>query len=99
MARRMDYRIDFRAPAEKIYQDFTSCAYWETLMDAYRFLTPQSEITTFTLDGSGNDVIFKQNPPRACLPPVARSVIPLDMIITREQHFDPYAHANKQGKG
>jgi hypothetical protein len=99
MARRMDYRIDFGAPAEKIYQDFTSRAYWETLMDAYRFLTPQSEITTFTSDGSGTDVVFKQNLPRAYLPPVARSVIPVDMIITREQHFDPYDHANRLGNG
>ena len=36
MARRMDYTIAFDAPAEKIYQDFTSRDYWETLMDAYR---------------------------------------------------------------
>ena len=99
MARRMDYRIDFGAPAEKIYQDFTSRAYWETLMDAYRFLTPQSEITTFTSNGSGTDIVFKQNLPRMYLPPIARSVVPVDMIITREQHFDPYDHANKQGNG
>ncbi len=92
-------RIDYGAPAEKIYQDFTSRAYWETLMDAYRFLTPQSEITRFTSDGSGTDVVFKQNLPRAYLPPIARSVVPVDMIVTREQHFDPYDHANKQGKG
>ena len=99
MARRMDYRIAFAAPAEKIYQDFTSRAYWETLMDAYRFLTPQSEITKFTSDGSGTDIVFKQNLPRMYLPPIARSVMPVDMIITREQHFDPYDHANKRGNG
>ena len=34
MSRRMDYTIEFDAPAEKIYQDFTSREYWETLMDA-----------------------------------------------------------------
>jgi hypothetical protein len=99
MARRMDYTIRYDAPAEKIFGDFTSRDYWETLMDAYRFLTPQSEITRFTTDGSGTDVVFKQNLPRMYLPPVARSVIPVDMIITREQHFDPYDHANKQGNG
>ena len=99
MARRMDYKIAFTAPAEKIYQDFTSRDYWETLMDAYRFLTPQSEITKFTSDDTGTDIVFKQNLPRMYLPPIARTVMPVDMIITREQHFDPYDHANKHGKG
>jgi hypothetical protein len=99
MARRMDYLISFAAPAEKIYQDFTSRDYWETLMDAYRFLTPQSEITTFTTGEAGTDIVFKQNLPRMYLPPIARSVVPVDMVITREQHFDPYDHANKRGNG
>jgi hypothetical protein len=99
MARRMDYLVSFDAPAEKIYQDFTSRDYWETLMDAYRFLTPQSEIIKFTSGESGTDVVVKQNLPRMHLPPIARTVVPVDMIITREQHFDPYDHANKWGKG
>ena len=99
MARRMDYRIAFDAPAEKIFADFTSRDYWETLMDAYRFLTPQSEITKFTSNGSGTDIVFKQNLPRMYLPPIARSVMPVDMIITREQHFDPYDHGGKRGRG
>jgi hypothetical protein len=99
MARRMDYRICYDAPAEKIFGDFTSCDYWETLMDAYRFLTPQSEITTFTTNESGTDIVLKQNLPRMYLPPVARTVMPADMVITREQHFDPYDHANRRGNG
>jgi len=99
MARRMDYTIEFDAPAEKIYQDFTSRGYWETLMDAYRFLTPQSEITKFTSNGSGTDIVFKQNLPRMYLPPIARSVVPVDMIITREQHFDPFDNAARRGDG
>ena len=99
MARRMDYRVSFDAPAEKIFGDFTSRDYWETLMDAYRFLTPQSEITKFASNGSGTDIVFKQNLPRMYLPPIARNVMPVDMIITREQHFDAYDHASKQGRG
>lgn len=95
----MDYKLTFAAPAEKIYQDFTSRDYWETLMDAYRFLTPQSEITKFTSNGSGTDIVFKQNLPRMYLPPIARTVMPVDMVITREQHFDPYDHTNKRGRG
>ncbi len=95
----MDYKISFDAPAETIYAGFTSRAYWDTLMDAYRFLTPQSEITEFRSDGSGTDIVFKQNLPRMYLPPIARTVMPSDMIITREQHFDPYDPVAKRGGG
>jgi hypothetical protein len=95
----MDYQISFDAPAEKIYQDFISRQYWQTLMDAYRFLTPQSEITVFRSDDSGTDIEFVQNLPREYLPAVARTVMPADMIITRQQHFDPYDHENNRARG
>ena len=55
----MDYTIAFDAPAEKIYQDFASREYWDTLMDAYGWLTPQSVITHFHSDESGTDIAFK----------------------------------------
>ena len=32
MSRRMDYSVAFGAPPEKIYQNFTSREYWQTLM-------------------------------------------------------------------
>ena len=86
----MDYTIAFDAPAEKVYQDFTGRQYWDALMDAYGWLTPQSEITEFRSDESGTDIVFRQNLPRMYLPPVARAVMPVDMIITREQHFAPF---------
>ena len=95
----MDYTIEFDAPAEKIYQDFINREYWQTLMDAYRFLTPQSEITTFSSGERGTDIVFAQNLPRAYLPPVARTVVPVDMIITRTQHFDPYDHDRNRARG
>ncbi len=95
----MDYTLEFDAPAEKIYQDFTSRDYWQTLMDAYRFLTPQSEITTFLSGERGTDIVFVQNLPRMYLPPIARTVVPVDMIITRRQHFDPFDHAKSRAKG
>lgn len=64
----MDYTVAFDAPAEKIYQDFTSRQYWDTLMAAYGWLTPQSEITEFRSDESGTDIVFKQLLPRSELP-------------------------------
>ena len=33
------------------------------------------------------------------LPAVARAVMPGDIIITREQHFDPYDHTTNAAKG
>src|SRR5262245_59659804 len=95
----MDYTIEFDAPAEKIYQDFTSREYWQTLMDAYRFLTPQSEITSFSSTELGTDITFVQNLPRMYLPPIARTVVPVDMVITRTQHFEPYDHGTNRAKG
>ena len=95
----MEYTIEFDAPAEKIYQDFTSREYWQTLMDAYRFLTPQSEITSFSSGERGTDVVFVQNLPRMYLPPIARTVVPVDMIITRKQHFDRYDHDRNRAEG
>ena len=95
----MDYTIEFDAPAEKIYQDFTSREYWQTLMDAYRFVTPQSEITSFATGELGTDIVFVQRVPRMYLPPIARTVMPVDMVITRTQHFDPYDHDKNRAKG
>src|SRR6185312_2141815 len=99
MSRRLDYMVKFDAPSEKIYQDFTSRQYWEALMDAYRQLTPQSEITRFCCDDAGTHIVFTHNLPRASLPPIARTVIPVDMIITREQHFEPYDHSRSRAGG
>ena len=95
----MDYTVAFDAPAEKIYQDFACREYWQTLMDSYRFITPESEITHFRSDERGIDVVFQQNLPRMYLPPVARTVMPVDMIITRQQHFDPYDYTKNRAKG
>jgi hypothetical protein len=101
MSRRMDYTVSFDAPPEKIYQDFTSRDYWQTLMEAYRRVSPQSEssVTSFSSDESGTDIVFNHVMPRSELPPIARTVMPVDMVITRTQHFDPYDHANNRATG
>ncbi|MGX9789497.1 DUF2505 domain-containing protein [Mycobacterium sp. MMS18-G62] len=101
MARRMEHTIAFDTPAEKIYADFTSRDYWQTLMETYRRLSPESgsEITSFTSDERGTDIVFVQVMPRSELPPIARTVMPVDMVITRTQHFDPYDHARNRAKG
>lgn len=95
----MDHVVSFDAPAERIYADFTSRSYWDTLMSAYGWLTPHSEITEFRSDDSGTDIVFKQTMPRSELPPIARSVMPVDMVVTREQHFDPFDPHTKRADG
>jgi hypothetical protein len=101
MARRMEHTIAYDAPAEKIYADFTSRDYWQTMMQAYRRVSPQSEseVTSFTSDERGTDIVFIHVMPRSELPPIARTVVPVDMVITRTQHFDPYDHANNMARG
>jgi hypothetical protein len=90
MSRRLDYVVSFDAPAGKIYQDLTSRQYWEALSDAYQWLTPQSEITEFSSDESGTDIVFKHFAPRSELHPIARKVLPVDLVVARAQHFDPF---------
>ncbi|MDQ2637640.1 MAG: DUF2505 domain-containing protein [Actinomycetota bacterium] len=98
MSRRMDYTIAFDVPAAKMYQDFTSRDYWQSLMDVYRRLTP-STITSFSSDERGTDIVFIQEMPRSELPSIARTVIPADMVITRRQHFDPFDHSKNRAVG
>jgi hypothetical protein len=97
--RRLDYTVNFAAPPEKIYQDFVSRQYWEGVMEAYRAVTPVSEITRFCSDESGTTIVFTQTGRRADLPAFARAVIPVDMVITREQRFAPYDQTRNQATG
>ncbi|WP_255801955.1 DUF2505 domain-containing protein [Mycobacteroides abscessus] len=90
MSRRSVFTVNFPAPAEKIYQDFASRDYWETLMSAYGWLTPVSEIHAFSVTDGGIDVVVKQHLPRIYLPPIAQKVMLTDLIITRVQHFAPF---------
>ncbi|HET7664948.1 MAG TPA: DUF2505 domain-containing protein [Mycobacterium sp.] len=99
MTRRMEYTIGFDAPAEKIYQDLTSREYWQTMMGMYGSVTPRSEVTSFRSDENGTDIVFVHIVPRSYLPPIGRSVMPVDMVITRTQHYDPFDHANSRATG
>jgi hypothetical protein len=98
MSRRMDHTIAFDAPAEKIYQDLTSREYWQTLMEVYLKFTP-SNLTSFSTSERGTDIVFVHVLPRDHLPPIARNVMPVDMVITRTQHFDPFDHATGRAEG
>lgn len=99
MAGRSEYTIAFDAPAENVYQDFTSPRYWESLADAYRSRIPLCEVVRFSSDENGTDVTLRSGLKRKDLPPVVRAVIPVDMVVTREQHFDAYDHEGGRATG
>ena len=83
--------MPFDAPVETIYAVYANAAYWQAMMDLYDNLTPgKSDLTAFNADESGIEVEFRQVLPRAELPAILRSVIPLDMAIIRKHSFGPF---------
>ncbi|MGV0807198.1 DUF2505 domain-containing protein [Mycolicibacterium setense] len=98
MSRRRQSTMVFDAPAQAIYAAYASDKYWQALMDRYDDLTPgKSDITEFRAGDDGIAVEFRQVLPRAELPPILRSVIPLDMAITRNQYFGPFDRDRANG--
>ncbi|HUM00538.1 MAG TPA: DUF2505 domain-containing protein [Mycobacterium sp.] len=99
MGRRLDYTVRFDASSEEIYRSFTSRQYWESLLEEYRDLTTRSQVTDFSSDHTGTRIVFTHIVRSTQLHPVVRAVVPADVIITREQHYEPYDHAAKRVKG
>lgn len=90
MSRSRQTTLPFDAPVETIYAVYANATYWQALMDRYDDLTPgKSDLTAFNADESGIEVEFRQVLPRAEMPALLRSVIPVDMAITRKQYFGP----------
>lgn len=99
MGRRMEHTVAFDAPAAHVHAQFTSEDYWRELTDVYRALNPRTELTLFRSDARGTDIALRQVMPRDDLPPVARKVMPVDLVITREQHFDPFDDGTARAHG
>lgn len=95
----MEHTVSFDSPAEEVYAQYTERDYWLALMDSYRHLTPQAELTMFRSDERGTDVTFTQTLPRELLPPIAQAVMPVDLVVTREQHFEPFDAATHRTTG
>ncbi|MCV7267912.1 DUF2505 domain-containing protein [Mycobacterium doricum] len=95
----MEDTVVFDAPAAHIHQQLTSEDYWCALTEVYRALNPRTELTLFRSDARGTDIALRQVMPRDDLPPIARKVMPVDVVITREQHFDPFDDASARAEG
>ena len=90
--------MTFDAPAETIYAAYATGEYWQALMDRFDELTPgKSDSTEFSSGEHGIVVEFRQVLPRAELPAILRSVIPLDLAITRRQYFGPFDPLDPHG--
>jgi hypothetical protein len=95
----MEYTVAFDAPAAHIHEQFTSEDYWRSLIEVYRALNPRTELMLFRSGCQGTDIALRQVMPRDDLPPIARKVMPVDLVITREQHFDPFDDAAARADG
>lgn len=99
MGRRMEHTVTFDAPAAQIHAQFSSEDYWRGLVEVYRTLNPHTELTLFHSDARGTDIALRQVMPRDDLPAIARRVMPVDLVITRAQHFDPFDDAAARAEG
>lgn len=86
----MDHTIDFDVSAESIYAIFRSEEYWQRLVAHYLDFAQHSELVEFSCDASGIEVEFHQVLARSELPSLVRTVVPLDLVLTRRQHFGPF---------
>lgn len=99
MPRRMVYDIDVEVPAAVLYQDFTGIGYWQDLVAFYQEHANRTEIAKFASDDTGTDIAFSHILSAADLPAIARPVMPATFAVTREQHFEPFAHSSGQAAG
>lgn len=98
MSRRMDYVIELDQPAVALYESFSSREYWDDLLTEH---SRQLETTLirFNEDAGGTDIAFTHTLSRKDLPSVAAAVVPLNITVTREQHFDPFDPATSSARG
>lgn len=100
MARHLEYTIAFDAPAARVYGEYTRRDYWEESMQAFREHTPLSEVTHFAShDDTGTDIVIKHLAPPALLPGILRAVLPIDVVITREQRIEPFDRVRDRAEG
>lgn len=85
MARRLSYSARFPFAPEKLYEAQSQEQYWQDLADGFQILTPISELEEFTSGPDGMRVVLRQAITRDMLPPLAKSVMAKDLIITRTE--------------
>ncbi|MFT4087324.1 MAG: DUF2505 domain-containing protein [Gordonia sp. (in: high G+C Gram-positive bacteria)] len=97
MARRLSYSARYTQPAEKLFQAQMERQYWDDMMEGFRMLTPTSHVEEFSADGDGMRVVLKQAITRDMLPPIAKTVMAKDMMITRVETLGTLDDAKAHG--
>jgi len=95
----MVYAVDIDVPAAVMYRNFTAIDYWQDLAAFHKENGANAEITLFSTDENGTDVVFSHIFSAQDLPPIARPVVPATFVITREQHFDPFHEPTNRALG
>ena len=99
MASQMEYVIAIDAPVARVHECFTSREYWEALEKVHKENAP-TDLTRFTSDDAGTDVVFSHSMSRNDLPSIAAAVVPINKFsIDREQHFGPFHAAIDSATG
>jgi hypothetical protein len=99
MPRSLVYDIDVEVSAATMYGYFTTVGYWEDLVGFYRDGGARTEIAHFSSDDSGTDVSFRHIMTAQDLPVIARSALPGQFVVTREQHFDLFDEPTNRAVG
>lgn len=95
----MEYVIAIDEPVARVHECFTSREYWEALEKVHKENAP-TDLTRFTCDDAGTDVVFSHSMSRNDLPSIAAAVVPITKFsIDREQHFNRFDASTNSATG
>lgn len=87
MARSLHLPVRYRHPPERVFEGLSSRDFWDELMKLWLQLTDKSEVVKFEKTDDFVEVEVKQKLPHEYLPPIAKSIMKVDMHITRVERF------------
>ena len=87
MARTLHLPVRYRHPPERVFEGLSDQQFWDDLMKLWLQLTDKSEVVSFEKTDDYVEIELKQKLPREYLPPIAKSIMKVDMHITRKEKF------------
>ena len=94
----MEYVIAIDESVATVYQSMTSHQYWYDLAKVHLENAP-TELTEFSSDDNGTEVVFTHAMDRDGLPPFVAALVPKRLAVSRAQHFDPFDAASNSATG
>ncbi|ADG97951.1 Protein of unknown function DUF2505 [Segniliparus rotundus DSM 44985] len=87
MARTLHLPVRYRHPPQRVFEGLSDKQFWDDLMGLWLQLTDRSEVVGFEKTDDFVEVEIKQKFPKEYLPPIAKSIMKVDMHITRKEKF------------